>query len=152
MWFLLLKWIHVLAAVVAVGASVTYSIWIGRAAKEPKVLPFVLQTVSYIDRRVANPCYALLLATGLAMALAVRIPLTTPWLLAGMILYAIAALLGIFAYAPLTRRQRQILAEAGFGSPAYSAIASRGRLLGLIVMLDVLIIVFLMVVKPPLWG
>ena len=152
MWFLLLKWIHVLAAIVAVGANLTYSIWIARASQEPKALPFVLQNVSFIDRRVANPCYAVLLATGLAMALTVPIPLTTPWLLTSMIFYGIAALLGIFAYAPLTRRQRQILAEDGFASPAYDAVARRGRLLGRVVTLDVLIIVFLMVVKPPLWG
>jgi uncharacterized membrane protein len=85
------------------------------------------------------------------MALTVRIPLTTPWLLTSMILYVIAALLGIFAYAPLMRRQRQILATDGIESPAYSAVARTGRLLGRVVALDVLIIVFLMVVKPPLW-
>lgn len=137
---------------VAVGANATYSIWIARAAREPKALPFILQNISYIDRRVVNPCYAVQLATGLAMASAVRIPLITPWLLTSMILYAIAALIGIFAYAPLSRRQRQILETDGFDSPAYIAIARRGRLLGISVMLDVLIIVFLMVVKPPLWG
>jgi len=149
---LLLKWAHVLAAITAVGANVTYNIWIARASQEPRALPFVLQNVSYIDRRVANPCYAVLLVTGLAMAFTVQIPLTTPWLLTSIGLYVMAALLGIFVYAPLTRRQRQILARDGFDSPAYSALAGRGRLLGRVVLLDVVIIVFLMVVKPPLWG
>jgi uncharacterized membrane protein len=152
MGFLILKWIHVLAAIVALGANVTYSIWIARASREPGVLPFVLKNVSYIDRRVANPCYAVLLATGLSMALTVRIPLTTPWLLTSMILYVIAALTGIFAYAPLSRRQRRILETDGFESPTYREIARQGRLLGISVTLDVLIIVFLMVVKPPLWS
>jgi len=151
MWFLILKWIHVLAAIVAVGANMTYSIWITRASEQPKALPFVLQNVSYIDRRVANPCYAVLLASGLALALTVRIRLTTPWLLTSMILYVVAAQVGIFALAPLSRRQRRILETDGFESPAYSAVARKGRLLGQVVTLDVLIIVFLMVVKPPLW-
>jgi uncharacterized membrane protein len=152
MLFLILKWIHVLAAMVAVGANATYSIWIARASREPKALPFILQNISYIDRRVVNPCYAVQLATGLVMAFTIHIPIITPWLLTSMILYAIAALIGIFAYAPLSRRQRQILETDGFDSPAYIAIARRGRLLGISVMLDVLIIVFLMVVKPPLWN
>ena len=152
MLFLMLKWIHVLAAIIAVGANATYSIWIARASGEPRALPFVLQNVAYIDRRVANPCYAVLLATGLAMAGTVQIPLVTPWLLTSMILYVLAALMGIFAYAPLSRRQRKILETDGFESPVYGAIARRGRLLGRAVSLDVLIIVFLMVVKPPLWG
>lgn len=152
MWFLLLKWIHVLAGMAAVGANVTYSIWISRAARQPAVLPFVLQNVSYIDRRVANPSYAVLLGTGLLMALTVQIPLATPWLLTSMFLYVIAALLGIVAYAPLARRQREILSRDGFESPAYTAVARQSRLLGRVVLLDVLIIVFLMVVKPALWG
>jgi uncharacterized membrane protein len=152
MWFLMLKWIHVLAAIIAVGANVTYSIWIARASREPAALPFILKNLSYIDRRVANPCYAVLLATGLALALTVGIPLTTPWLLTSMSLYAIAALMGIFVYAPLSRRQRQILETDGLESPSYLAIARRGRLLGIGLTSDVLIIVFLMVVKPPLWG
>jgi len=149
---LLLKWAHVLAAITAVGANVTYNIWIARASQEPRALPFVLQNVSYIDRRLANPCYAVLLVTGLAMALTVQIPLTTPWLLISMILYVVAALLGILVYAPLARRQRQTLARDGIESPYYIAVARRGQLLGRLVLLDVLIIVFLMVVKPPLWG
>ena len=118
---------------------------------EPKALPFVLQNVSYIDRRVANPCYAVLLATGLGLALTVRIPLTTPWLLTSMILYAIAALMGIFAYAPLMRRQRQLLASDGFELPAYSAIAREAGCWAASSLWMCLIIVFLMVVKPPLW-
>jgi uncharacterized membrane protein len=152
MLFLMLKWIHVLAAIIAVGANFTYGTWIVRASREPRVLPFILQNISYLDRRVVNPSYAVLLATGLTMACTVRIPLTTPWLLTSMILYVLAALMGIFAYAPLSRRQRKILETDGFESPAYGAIARKGRLLGITVTLDVLIIVFLMVVKPPLWG
>jgi uncharacterized membrane protein len=152
MWFGLLKWLHILAAITAVGANFTYGIWIARASKEPQVLPFVLRNISVIDRRVANPCYVLLLLTGVGMALAVRIPLTTPWLLTALILYVLSALLGILAYAPVTRKRREILEKEGFDSPAYRAIAQQGTRLGIAVTLDVVIIVFLMVVKPVLWG
>jgi len=152
MWYPLLKWLHVLAAIMAVGANLTYSIWLRRAQSEPEVLPFVLANIRLIDQRVANPCYSVLLVTGLIMAFTVGIPLTTPWLLTALSLYVLAALLGILAYAPASRRQRRILEAEGHESPAYRSVAHKSSWLGIAVTIDVLIIVFLMVVKPPLWG
>ena len=152
MLFLIIKWIHILAAITAVGANITYGIWIARASREQKVLPFVIRNIKWIDDRVANPCYGLLLLTGLAMAFLAPIPLNTPWLLTGLTLYVIAGLLGAFGYTPLVKEQIRVLDSEGFESPNYQALAKRGRLLGMLVGLDVIIIVFLMVVKPALWG
>jgi uncharacterized membrane protein len=152
MLFLLIKWIHVLSAITAVGANITYGIWMTRAASQPSVLPFVLRSIKVIDDRVANPLYALLLLTGLTMAFMLPIPLTTPWLVTALILYAIATLLGLVVFVPMFRRQIQLLEGEGFESPRYKAVAKQVRVLGIVVGIDVLIIVFLMVVKPPLWG
>jgi uncharacterized membrane protein len=150
MFFLIIKWIHVLSAITAVGANITYGIWIARASRETSFLPFVLRNIHWIDSRVANPCYGLLLLTGLTMALIVPISLTTPWLLTALVLYVIAALLGILFYAPVVRQQIQLLESQGFDSPDYQAAAGRARLMGILVGVDVIIIVFLMVVKPAL--
>ena len=150
MFFLLVKWIHVLSAITAVGANFTYGIWTARASREPKVLPFVLRNIHLIDTRIANPCYVLLLITGLTMAFTLPIPLTTPWLLTALVLYVLAALLGITLYAPAVRRQIRLLESEGFDSPSYRASAKRSTLLGVLVTLDVFVIVFLMVVKPAL--
>ena len=35
MFFLIIKWIHVLSAITAVGANITYGIWMARASVEP---------------------------------------------------------------------------------------------------------------------
>ncbi|HUI88604.1 MAG TPA: DUF2269 family protein [Anaerolineales bacterium] len=152
MLFSWIKWIHVLSAITAVGANITYGIWIAQASREPKALPFVLRNIKLIDQRLANPCYGLLLLTGLTMAFMTRLPLTTPWLLTALVLYVLAALLGIAAYAPLVRRQIQLLESEGFDSPNYQAVAKQGTRLGVLVTVDVIIIVLLMVVKPMLWG
>lgn len=152
MFLLLVKWVHILAAISAVGANITYGIWIARASGDRKVLPFVLRNVRFIDNRVANPCYGLLLVTGLIMAFLVRIPLTTPWLLTALILYVVAALLGVMAYSPVLKRQIQLLDAEGSDSPNYAAVAKQSRLLGIVTGIDVIVIVFLMVVKPALWG
>jgi uncharacterized membrane protein len=150
--FKLVKWIHVLSAITALGANITYGIWITRASREPAVLPFVLRSIKTIDDRVANPLYALLLLTGLTMAFMLPIPLTTPWLLTALILYAIATLLGVAVFVPVFRRRIDLLETEGLESPKYKAIAKRGNVLGVLVGIDVLAIVFLMVVKPALWG
>jgi uncharacterized membrane protein len=152
MLFSLIKWIHVLAAITAVGANITYGIWIARASREPKVLPFVLRNIKIIDDRVANPAYGLLLLTGLVMAFIAPIPLTTPWLLTALVLYVIMALTAALGYTPALKRQIQTLDKDGFDSPAYAAIARRGTQLGIVLAVIVVIIVFLMVVKPALWG
>src|SRR5262249_16014451 len=102
--------------------------------------------------RVANPLYALLLLTGLTMAFILPIPLTTPWLLAALILYAIVTVLGQAAFVPVFRRQIELLASEGIESPKYQAVATQARILGIVVGVVVLFISFLMVVKPPLWG
>jgi len=149
---LIVKWIHVLAAIAAVGANITYGIWIRRAARQPRELPFVLQGIRAIDRRLANPSYGVLLLTGLIMAYLLPIPLNTPWLLAAIVLYVLAAFLGAFAYAPTMREQRKQLEAAGIESAGFKAAARRGAWLGFLVTLDVVVIVFLMVVKPALWS
>jgi uncharacterized membrane protein len=152
MLFLIIKWIHVLSAITAVGANITYGIWISRASQEPKFLPFVLRNIKLIDDRVANPCYGLLLITGLIMAFLAPIPLKTPWLLSGLTLYVLATILGLFGFTPVVKQQIQLLDSEGFDSPNYQAVSKRARLLGIVVGVDVVIIVFLMVVKPALWG
>jgi uncharacterized membrane protein len=152
MLFLLIKWIHVLSAITAVGANITYGIWIARAARETKALPFVLRNIKWIDDRIANPCYGLLLLTGLTMSFIVPIPLTTPWLLTALILYVIATLVGIVGFVPVFKRQVQLLDSEGVDSPNYQAVAKQARLLGIVTGIDVILIVFLMVVKPALWG
>jgi uncharacterized membrane protein len=105
----LLKWLHVLSAIVAVGANVSYGIWIARASRNPDVLPFTLRSIKLIDDRVANPAYGALLITGLLMVFVVPFSLTTPWLLSALILYVLVVLVGLFGYTPTLRRQIRVL-------------------------------------------
>ena len=68
-----------------------------------------------------------------------------------MVLHVLAALPGIFAYAPATRQQRRLLQTAGVDSRSYEGLAQRSAKLGILVRIDVLFTVFLMVIKPALW-
>jgi uncharacterized membrane protein len=150
--YLLMKWLHVLAAIVAVGANLTYGIWITRASRNPDALPFTLRGIKLIDDRVANPAYGLLLIIGLLMVFVGRLQLTTPWLLTALVLYVFLVVVGLLGYTPTLRRQIQVLDREGSGSPHYQALARRGAVLGVILAILAILIVFLMVVKPGLWA
>jgi uncharacterized membrane protein len=147
--YLVLKWIHVVLAITALGANITYGIWIARSVRAPEHHAHVLRTVKFIDDRIANPAYVLLLLTGLGMVLLPAGPsLTTPWLLISLALYVVAMSLGFLMYTPALRRQIEAAEQIGVDSEQYKVTAAQGRQLGLIIGVLVVVIVFLMVVKP----
>jgi uncharacterized membrane protein len=150
--YLVMKWLHVLAAIIAVGANATYGIWIARASRTPAALPFTLRVIKQIDDKMANPCYGVLLITGLLMVYQVGVSLMTPWLLLSLVAYALIALIGLFAYTPTLKRQIEVLDRDGFESPTYQALASRGTAIGIVLAVLAMVVVFLMVVKPRLWA
>jgi uncharacterized membrane protein len=79
-------------------------------------------------------------------------PLTTPWIMAGLILYVIVSILGIFVYSPTLRKQIALAESEGPSGAAYQAVSSRGTTLGIIMGVIAVVIVYLMVAKPPLWA
>jgi uncharacterized membrane protein len=147
--YVLLKYVHVLLAIVAVGFNASYGIWLARAAREPAHLGHVLRGIKLLDDRFANPAYGLLLVTGLAMVWVNQVPLLeTRWILSALVLYAVLLVVGFGVYSPTLRRQIALLESAGPTSADYLRVASRGRIVGILLALVVVAIVFLMVVKP----
>ncbi|MGH2463243.1 MAG: DUF2269 family protein [Candidatus Limnocylindria bacterium] len=139
--------VHILAAITALGANLTYAIWLRAAGADRDRLIFVIQTVRTLDSRVANPAYVMVLLTGIGMVLTGAYSFTTGWVLAAIALYVAVAVIGIAAFAPAMRRQ---LAEAERdpASDAYRRAAGRTTALGLLTIALVVVIVFLMVAKP----
>jgi len=121
-------------------------------ARQPESLRAILTGVRFLDNRIANPAYGLLLISGLAMLYAGHLSVGTPWIATALGLYIVAMALGARGYTPTLRSQIQALESGGPKSEAYRRASDRGRTLGLIFMVIVLIIVFLMVTKPALWG
>ena len=93
--FLFLKFIHILAAIVAVGLNVTYGIWIVRAQRAPSNTAFTLRGIKFLDDRVANPAYAVLLVSWLLMVFVLPYPITTLWIDIALVLYAALIVLGL---------------------------------------------------------
>ncbi|HEY7736454.1 MAG TPA: DUF2269 family protein [Candidatus Limnocylindrales bacterium] len=145
--FLLLKLVHVVAAIVAVGANVTYAFWLRRAGHDRERLTWAIRGIQALDSRLANPAYIVLLVTGAWMVLGGAFSFQTGWIVAALVLYVVLLIVGIFVYAPTIQRQLEE-AEHDPSSPAYAAIERRSTLLGISTLIAVLAIVALMVTKP----
>jgi uncharacterized membrane protein len=145
--FILLKFLHVVPVIVAVGANLTYAFWLRAAGRDRDRLIFTIGTIRRLDRRVANPAYIVILLTGVAMVLGGAYSFETGWIALSIVLYVAVALFGIAVFAPAMRRQ---LAEAERdpSSDAYAAAATRSLQYAVLATGITLTIVFLMVVKP----
>jgi uncharacterized membrane protein len=146
-----IKLVHILLAITAVGFNASYAIWIGRAGRMSKEInEFALGGVKFLDDRVANPAYGLLLLTGLLMVFVGPWKLTTRWIDAALFLYVVLVLTAVLGYTPALRNQIKALETAGPDSPVYKAAAGRQSMIGLVTVIPLLLILFLMVFKPSL--
>jgi len=146
--YLILKFLHVAMAIVAVGFNASYPVWFALAQREPAAALVILRGIKTLDDRFANPAYALLLLLGLGMVFSGGIPLTTFWIGAAIVLYVILILVAVIGYSPTLKKQIAALGSGGSGSGEYARLNQRGNVIGIVLMLDVIVIVFLMVVKP----
>jgi uncharacterized membrane protein len=114
---------------------------------EPQHLSFALRGIKFLDNRVANPAYGLLLVTGLALVVVGKWGLRG-WIIAALILFVVLMIVAFGFYSRVTNRQILVLETSGESSPAYQQLAGQGRLYGIASLVIALVIVFMMVVKP----
>jgi uncharacterized membrane protein len=146
--YVLLKFLHVLLAIIAVGFNASYPIWLARARQEPEHALYALKGIKTLDDRFANPAYALLLVLGLGLTFTGGYSLGTPWISAALTLYVLLVIGGLVFYSPTLKRQIAVLEASGADSPEFNRLSQRGTIVGVVLAIDVVIIVFLMVVKP----
>lgn len=148
-WYLPLKLVHVASAIVAVGANLTYFVWLAAMRGRPQpAQSFALETISKVDRRLANPAYGILPLTGVIMVLISPLGFTTFWIAVAIGLYI---LVGAFAgglFVPALRRLTAIVDTQGPATTGYEEAVRAVTMRGLLTMLPVAGILFLMVLKP----
>ncbi len=146
-WTLLLKVVHVIAAIVAVGANLTYTFWIRYAGRDPERLTWAIAGIRRLDNRVATPAYVVVLISGVLMVAGGVFSFETAWIVVSIVLYVIVVLVALFLYSPALKRQLHE-AELDAGSQSYHDAARLSNLYGLATLAVVLVIVTLMVTKP----
>jgi uncharacterized membrane protein len=146
--YLTLKLIHILLAITAVGANITYGVWFARANMNPAFAPIALRGIRFLDDYIANPAYILMLPTGAVMVHLAGYGFGTRWVSWAMGLWLIAILLAYLGYSPALRAQIRAVDAEGIASPAARSLAVRGQIWAAIIGILVLVIIVLMVFKP----
>lgn len=145
--------IHVLAVVVAFGATYAYPVFLSVAERgAPASLPAIYRGMMKADRVLVTPGMVVVLAAGLFVTLDAGISMGEPFISIGFL--AIILLFGL-THGFFAPRMRQALALAerdlqggGELSPEYQAVSKQIANAGVASGLIVVVTIFFMVVKP----
>ena len=137
MLYLTLKFFHILLAITALGANLTYGVWIARSKMYPAFAPIALRGVKFIDDWIANPSYLLLLPTGIAMVKVAGYSFGTHWISWAMGLWALAVAAGYLGYTPALAGQIRAIERDGPDSPEAARLSVRGNIFAAILILMV---------------
>lgn len=153
--YLLLKWLHVLAACAYVGGSFANGLAKALADRAPnaEASAALLGAVVWSNRALLVAPSFVLAPTGLAMAWRAGLPLTSGWVAQGIALFALLSAILVWAMRLEGRLERLAAEAARLGRPlppAYRALGPRYASLGLAATAGLLATLFLMVARRPL--
>jgi uncharacterized membrane protein len=155
-----LFFLHIGGAIVAFGPTFTFHILGPMAGREPQHVNFALRFQKAVAYKLIVPLALLQGVTGLLLAWKIGFAiLTQVWLLVAIALYVFLLVLSIGVGLPNLRRLIEATsapppapppgAEAPHGPPPHiAAMVARGKQIGMIQTVLIVLIVLLMVVKP----
>ena len=151
--YLILKWMHILSSVVLVGTGLgsAYYMFFANRSRDLAAQAVVTRLVVQADWWFTTPTVLLQPATGLAMVHLAGFPLSTPWIAASLVLYAVAGLcwLPVVWLQIRMRALAQQAAEAGTPlAPLYWRYARWWEALGYPAFAAMVVVFYLMVAKP----
>lgn len=152
MLYLAVLWVHIVGGVVALGSYVACFVVLNRGVRDPASLPHTLSTVQAIGNQIVTPAYAVTAASGALLVWWGPWSFTTPWVFASIVLFVAVAAVGPRIYVPSRTRQTELAAEGRGNTDDYRALHRRAHMVRAVVTGAVLAILWLMVVKPVLWG
>ena len=154
--FLWFKLIHIVAVIVFIGNITIGIFWkaIADRSRDPRIIAHTLRGIILADRLFTIPAIFVIVAGGVATAIAEQIPiLATGWILWAIILFVISGL----AFAPVSRLQRDMetIASEGeisssFDAARYERVSAQWNIWGMIALLAPVGAVAMMVLKPVL--
>jgi uncharacterized membrane protein len=147
--YFLLKFLHVLLAIVAIGFTSSFGLIQARARKagDVKELKFALSLISVMSA-ISTGCFVVLVLIGVVMVQIGGIGFRPIWIHGSLALWLLAFALGFFVMKPATARRLEILESRGPSDPEFIALSKRSGMLGGFLSLIALAIVWMMVAKP----
>jgi uncharacterized membrane protein len=153
MTYLVVKWLHILSSTLLFGTglgSAFYMFFTSRT-RDPHVIAVVVKYVVIADWLFTTPTIVLQPATGLYMVYTAGFPLTSPWLLSSVALFLLAGA----AWLPVVWMQirmhalaRDAVSRQEVLPASYDLFLRWWVTLGIIAFLALVVVFFLMVVKP----
>jgi hypothetical protein len=148
-----LLFLHVMGAILAFGPTFAYSIMGAMAGREPQHANFSARQTAAIGDKLVYPLAIFQGVTGLLLIWAAQIdPRVAPWLAIGIVLYAIALTYSLTVQRNALHRLIELSSTPPApGSPPSPEIPATVRKIqrgGMFLGLTIVVIVFLMVVKP----
>lgn len=156
-WRDLVPWLlflHVLAAIVAIGPNFAYSTIRGMGRQEPQHANFGLRVSHLISARLVYPIGLVIPATGVAMIVLLGIDLTNRafwWLDVAIVIYATVYLYSFFVQRRIIDRIIELTSSPPppeGPSPELPALGARAQRGGTAMLILLVMVAFLMVVKP----
>jgi uncharacterized membrane protein len=107
-WIQVFLLLHVLGAIAALGPTLTYALWRRRAETMAREhLVFTLETVGWVDSRIATPAYISQAVTGTVIIALTGINIFhTAWLLTGVAIYVVISSSWQHGWRPTHRTHR----------------------------------------------
>jgi uncharacterized membrane protein len=158
-WRDLVPWLlflHVLAAIVAIGPNFAYSLIRDMGRQEPQHANFGTRISHLISARLVYPVGLVIPATGLSMIAILGIDLTSRafwWLDVAIVLYTAVYLYSFFVQRRIVERIIELTSSPPPSEgppPELPALAARAGRGGTAMLVLLVLVAFLMVVKPQL--
>ena len=151
--FLLLKWLHVVGAAIlfGTGLGIAFNFWLALRGSGVAVIAAAARATVIADFAFTLPAVALQPVTGIALALAAGHPLTSTWIVASLVLYAVAGACWIpVVFIQLRLRELAVksLHEASALPAEFHRLARRWFVLGWPAFIAVAAIFWLMIARP----
>ncbi len=156
-WRDLVPWLlflHVLAAIVAIGPNFAYSTIRGMGSQEPQHANFGLRVSHLISARLVYPVGLVIPATGVAMIVVLGLDLASRafwWLDVAIAIYAAVYLYSFFVQRRIVERIIELTLSPPppeGPSPELPGLAARAQRGGTAMLVLLVLVAFLMVVKP----
>jgi hypothetical protein len=155
-WILFWLFLHVAAAIIAFGPTFVFPLIGAQIQRHPESAKFMVELMHKMETGLILPVALTMLVSGTGLIYAAGINLTkTAYLGIAIILYLIAVGIAVFNQIPTTNKLMAMMAAGpppgatpGPPPPPVAALINRARVGGMILTGLLMIIIFLMVIKP----
>lgn len=157
MEYLIVKWIHIVSSTFLFGTGVGSAFYKFLADRSGN-LHNIAQTNKHVvlaDWLFTTPTVIIQPATGVMMMQLLGFPLTTPWLMTSIVLYILTGLCWLPVVYLQIRMSKLSAAAVQHNAPLgadYYRMTRQWFWLGVPAFIAMVVIFYMMVVKPPLWS